>query len=482
MRSNYRLWFAIGMLCFYTFINQELVFAADSDKDVALIYVTSNQQPNEDVIALQAILQSYTSVDVVSIEDINKQKLQPYKRVVVLNAYPTKLPPQALSALNQFKGFVLLIGDNALQFAPFSKWQEGPVVELRAIGEESLHSPVRWNSLLPTDDSKIIQRALSVNQSYPFIISKDKWSFIGEFINKDTWSYQWPAIIGELLQLPKPQVHPGYIVLTDINMKTDVQKLKEVVTGFSEKKIPIALEVTPIFMDEHEKKSYHLHDNKKLLSYLQQLQKENYPFILSSSTTIPIERSLDYLVLRKIYPTVINGDSPLFKGSIQQGNQQLYLSKSDNRIIYPITVGSIANTDNLPLYPVQQEIDRLLKVPSSIIGIQYPAYLNASYVEGLVAYLREHPQIEFFDFRHTKQQVTSENVSIVQDEKGKQTIHLSFSKLERLKISFDERPFELILWALVFIVSLFVTLFFISTLRLRITLRKRLFEERKTNG
>jgi len=70
----------------------------------------------------------------------------------------------------------------------------------------------------------------------------------------------------------------------------------------------------------------------------------------------------------------------------------------------------------------------------------------------------------------------------VQHEDGEQTIDLSFSKIERLKILFDERPFELILWVLVFIVSLFVTLFFISTLRLRITLRKRLFEERKTNG
>lgn len=147
-----------------------------------------------------------------------------------------------------------------------------------------------------------------------------------------------------------------------------------------------------------------------------------------------------------------------------------------------MTVGAIANTDNNPLYPVKQKIELLLKVPSSIIGIQYPAYFNASYVQDLATYLSEHPQIELLNFRQTKQRVTSENVSIVQHENGEQTIQLSFTKIERLKILFDERPFELILWALVLIVSLFVTLFFISTLRLRITLRKRLFEERKTNG
>ena len=65
--------------------------------------------------------------------------------------------------------------------------------------------------------------------------------------------YQWPAIIGELLHLSKPQIHPAFIVLTDINMKTEVQKLKEVVIEFSEKE-SVALEVTPILQDEYEKK------------------------------------------------------------------------------------------------------------------------------------------------------------------------------------------------------------------------------------
>ncbi|WP_342544412.1 hypothetical protein [Lysinibacillus sp. FSL K6-4013] len=482
MRSNYQLWFAMGLLCFYTFINKEIAYAGEADKDVALIYITSNQQPNEDVFALQEMLQTSTSVDVVFIEDVNERNLQQYKRIVILSSYQTKIPQNALSSINQFQGPVLLIGENALQFENFSTWHEGPTVELRAIGEESLSNPVRWKSIQPSADWEIVKSATSLNQSYPFIVTKDNWSFIGDFINKDLLLYQWPAMIGELLHLSKPQIHPAYIVLTDINMKTEVQQLEDVVMEFSEKRIPIALEITPILQDEFEKETYYLHDNKKLLSYLQKLQKEGYPFVLSSSTASQTEKNLDYLVLRKIYPTIISGDSPLFKGSIQQGSQQLYLSQIDSRTIYPVTVGTIANTDNNPLYPVKQKIKLLLKVPSSIIGIQYPAYFNASYVEELAVCLSEHPQIELLNLRQTKQQVTSKNVSIKQHENGEQTIQLAFTKIERLKILFEERPVELILWALILIVSLFVTLFFISTLRLRITLRKRLFEERKTNG
>lgn len=482
MRSNYQLWFAMGLLCFYTFINKEIAYAGEADKDVALIYITSNQQPNEDVFALQEMLQTSTSVDVVFIEDVNERNLQQYKRIVILSSYQTKIPQNALSSINQFQGPVLLIGENALQFENFSTWHEGPTVELRAIGEESLSNPVRWKSIQPSADWEIVKSATSLNQSYPFIVTKDNWSFIGDFINKDLLLYQWPAMIGELLHLSKPQIHPAYIVLTDINMKTEVQQLEDVVMEFSEKRIPIALEITPILQDEFEKETYYLHDNKKLLSYLQKLQKEGYPFVLSSSTASQTEKNLDYLVLRKIYPTIISGDSPLFKGSIQQGSQQLYLSQIDSRTIYPVTVGTIANMDNNPLYPVKQKIKLLLKVPSSIIGIQYPAYFNASYVEELAVYLSEHPQIELLNLRQTKQQVTSKNISIKQHENGEQTIQLAFTKIERLKILFEERPVELILWALILIVSLFVTLFFISTLRLRITLRKRLFEERKTNG
>ncbi|WP_341299759.1 DUF2334 domain-containing protein [Lysinibacillus sp. FSL H8-0500] len=477
MRSKYCLWLIMGWLCFYTFNTATTVLAADPDKDVALIYMTSNKQPNDDIQALQHILQAYTFVDTVAIEDVHPQMLQHYQRVVVINTYSSAMPAKALNALNQFQGPALLIGNNALQLAPFAKWQEKQVVELRAIGEEGLVSPIQWKSVQPTANTRIIESASTINQSYPFIIQQHNWSFIGAFINEGALQYEWPAIIGELLQLPKPSTHAAFIVLTDINMKTNVQKLEEVVAAFADRDIPIALEVTPIMMDE---KIDYLQDNKKLVSYLQQLQKEGYAFILSASNSM--EQSLHYLALRKIYPTISVGDSALFTSIIQRENKQLYMSQINQRIIYPFTAGTIAHTTTNPFYPVKQQIDLLLKVPGSVIGIQYPAYSDASYVQELADYLNRHPQIELINFRQTKQQVKSGNIAIVQHENGKQTVHLSFTNFQRLKILFDERPFEVMLWALVLIVSLFVTLFFINTLRLRITLRKRLFEERKSNG
>ncbi|MEK5232539.1 DUF2334 domain-containing protein [Lysinibacillus sp. FSL K6-0232] len=477
MRSNYCLWLIMGWLCFYTWHIDHTVYAADAQKDVALIYVTSNKQPNEDVQAVQQILQAYTSVDTIALEDIYPHSLQRYERIVVINTYSTVLPAKALDALNQFQGPALMIGDNALQLAPFAQWQEGPVVELRALGAESLNKPVQWESVQPTANAKIIKMASAINQSYPFIIQQQNWSFIGAFINEGTLQYNWPALLGELLQLPKPQAHQAFIVLSDITMKTNVQKLKKVVDAFAEHNIPVALEVTPIIVEEQVN---YLHDNKTLLRYLQQLQKEGYTFILSAATSM--EQSLEYLALRNIYPTMGTDNSALFTSSIQQGNQSLYSAQLDNHIIYPLTAGTVMDSAMYPFYPVKQQIDLLLKAPGSVIGMQYPAYSDAAYVQELADYLTNHPQIKLINFRQTKQQVKSENITIVQHENGEQMVHLSLTNFQRLKILWNERPFESILWALVLIVSLFVALFFMNTLRLRITLRKRLFEERKTNG
>jgi len=159
MRSNYSFWIAFGLLCFYTFTICDSVLASEKNKDIALIYVTSSKQPNIDVLALQDMLENFTSVDVLSIEDVNEQMLQSYKRIVVMNNYPTRIPPNALSAIDQFSGSAILIGENVFQFSPFSKWKEGPVVELRAIGGEVLNNPIKWKSVIPSGDFEIVERA-----------------------------------------------------------------------------------------------------------------------------------------------------------------------------------------------------------------------------------------------------------------------------------------------------------------------------------
>lgn len=460
---------------------QHYLASADS-KDIALIYVTSNQQVDEEVQILREMLNAYTDIDVIPVENIKEDSLDVYKRIVILNSYKMHIPLPALEAMNNFQGPAVAIGENIEQFPSFEHWQKGKKVELRKVGEHVLDRPIEWAVVNPPNDAEVIQMASTFNEDFPFIVKEknSNWSYIGKMIQSSPLVYDWPSIFGELLKLSSTNnLHPAFIVLTDINMETDVLKLKKVVEQLKQFDVPINLQISPLY--EKDGAIYYLQDNQALLKYLQQLQQEGVAFILSSPQA-NIEKSLDYLVLRKIYPTYILEDSALFSGVLRQQDNHFYITESDEQKIYPYTIAAINDASVYPLYAVQQSIRHMNKAPGSTIGIQYPSYLGAHHVQELVELLNKQVELEWLDFRKTAQLVQTSKVSIMQSANGEQKIQLSFTKLDRLKKMFDERPFEVVLWLLVIIVSLFVIVFFMNTLRLRITLRKRLFEERKSNG
>ncbi|MEK5331501.1 hypothetical protein [Lysinibacillus sp. FSL W8-0992] len=478
---RFRFGLLVFIVLFYLVSMPQHYQASVDDKDIALIYVTSNQQVDEDVQILREMLNAYTDVDVIPVENIKEDTLAGYKRIVILNAYKMHIPFQALQAMNNFHGPAVAIGENIEQISSFSHWQKGKKVELRKIGEHELQSPIEWTVMTPPNDAEVIQMASSFNEDFPFIVKEknSNWSYIGKVIQTSPLVYDWPSIFGDLLKISSPNIHPAFIVLSDINVETDVLKLKEVVEQLKQLNVPINLQISPLY--EVDGAIYYLQDNKALLKYLQQLQQEGVAFILSSSQA-NIEKSLDYLVLQKIYPTLILNDSAFFSGVLRQQENHFYITERDLQTIYPYTIAAINDVNVYPLYSTQQSIRNINKAPGSTIGIQYPSYLGAHHVQELVELLNKQVQLEWLDFRKTEQFVQTSNVSIMQSANGEQKIQLSFTKLDRLKKMFDERPFEVVLWLLVIIVSLFVIVFFMNTLRLRITLRKRLFEERKSNG
>lgn len=478
---RFRFGLLVFIVLFYLVSIPQHYQASADDKDIALIYVTSNQQVDEDVQILREMLNAYTDVDVIPVENIKEDTLDGYKRIVILNSYKMHIPFQALQAMNNFHGPAVAIGENIEQISSFAHWQKGKKVELRKIGEHELQSPIEWTGMTPPNDAKVIQMASSFNEDFPFIMKEknSNWSYIGKVIQLPPLVYDWPSIFGDLLKLSTPTIHPAFIVLTDINVETDVLKLKKVVEQLKQFNVPMNLQISPLY--EEDGAIYYLQDNKALLKYLQQLQQEGVAFILSSSQA-NIEKSLDYLVLRKIYPTLILDDSAFFSGVLRQQENHFYITERESQKIYPYTIAATNDVNLYPLYSAQQSIRKVNNAPGSTIGIQFPSYLGAHHVKELVELLNKQVQLEWLDFRKTEQFVQTSKVSIMQSANGEQKIQLSFTNLDRLKKMFDERPFEVVLWLLVIIVSLFVIVFFMNTLRLRITLRKRLFEERKSNG
>ncbi|GLC88608.1 DUF2334 domain-containing protein [Lysinibacillus piscis] len=477
--NSYRFLFIISFVYLICMTNVLTAFA--EEKDIAIIYTTKQQ--TESTAYVQAMLNAYAAVDTLSIDEVDHQRLQTYKQVIVISYTSSKMPQKALDALNSFQGSAIAIGENTLQLAPFSQWQMGKKVELRAIGEHIFDQTITWQSIIPSSDAKVVKEASTLQKNYPFIVqaAQGNWSYIGEIIDNKAMQYEWPRIITDLLLLQAPFNHQAFIVLTDINAQTDSKQLEKVVDMFIAKQIPISLEIAPIYVKKDHAVLY-LQDNQNLLSYLQKLQKRGLPFVLSSAN-MPLEESLNYLVQRKIYPILTNEDSPLFTGVVQQHNQtSLYITHQGQQTYYPYTVTELASISDDFFYPVQRRMEQVLQVPGSVLGIAYPAYLNATYAEQLIAYVQKKPELKWLDFKKTNQTVQTDNGKISQEITGEQTNDMAFSYRERLKMRFQESPFEVMLWGLVLTVALFVALFFVNTFRLRITLRKRLFEERKTNG
>lgn len=455
----------------------QLVSAEKTQGEIALIYV--NEEINEDVQILYELLSIYETTDLLAVQDVDRGRLLSYERVIVFNSSSAQMPAKAVQALNDFRGVAIAIGNSALQLAPFAEWHIGEETTLLKIGDKILNNPLSWQIVQPSEDAEVVKTSASFSQKYPFVVEmpKSNWSYIALFAKELV--YEWPSIISQLLQLHPPSNHEAFIVLSDINMKTNVEHLEKLVTILRQYEVPVVLEIAPFY--EENRELLHLENNKPLIKYLQSLQRNEASFVLAPPPAEAVEKSLDYLVQNRIYPTLLNGNSPIFSHLVQMRPLHIYRSIHTRQHIFPYTVQTAIDAGDNPLYRMEQTITQLLRTPGAIISFQYPSYADATHLVNLIE-LVQRPNVQWLDFQALNSIIQAENVVIKQTVEGKLNVQLSFSIFERLRMYFDHSPFEFGLWILVITVVLFVLLFFMNTLRLRMTLRKRLFEERKNNG
>ncbi|GEL04528.1 DUF2334 domain-containing protein [Rummeliibacillus stabekisii] len=459
-------------------------YASAKEKDTAIVYMTSDGRVNEDIVALQEMLESVVSVDIFPVELLTDNNLKQYRRLVFISTYKEKVPLKAKRAMEHFKGQALAIGENATQLKPFGKWRDRENIKLRKIGNYSLTEPIRWHAMIPPKEQwKVLVHASTLTQKVPFVSRSlhSNWSYMGDLMSSTDFVYSWPHLFSQVLGIQFQNTHPAYIVLTNINMKTNLTKLKETINELSSRHIPLHLAITPIYK-EKDGSSYYIQDNKKLVKYLRSLQQRGASLILSPSGN-EVDNSLEYMVLNKLYPTIISNPIKGFTAALHEHSHHFYMAKQDGHIIYPINVNQIQESTETSINQFQVSLARLRNVPGSAIGMPYPVYLGAPLMEKIISTLEDTQMpIEWIDFRKSQLQVKTKKVDIKQEKSGALHVKKSFTIKDRLQMYFQERPFEVILWAILVVVTVFVGIFFINTLRLRITLRKRLFEERNEHG
>lgn len=151
--------------------------------------------------------------------------------------------------------------------------------------------------------------------------------------------------------------------------------------------------------------------------------------------------------------------------------------------VYPETIGFVDMNVDAPLEEMEKSIRQLENVPGAMIGGFYHAYLGTEYLPELVALIESVGIVEWLDLRETSEFVRTERVEILQQGEGT-SFHVTKERVGWTDLwnELKNHPLEVALWSVSGIVLLFLFAFFLYIVRLRVQLRKRLFEERETNG
>ena len=140
-------------------------------------------------------------------------------------------------------------------------------------------------------------------------------------------------------------------------------------------------------------------------------------------------------------------------------------------------------TSNLESEPILiQQLKNLTTIQGSMAGIKINVQQKPEEIARTLSILNTFPQFEWLDLRKIKAKVQVTDLTIIQSDTGKLAVKQENRYIDLIKYKWETSPFEFSLWVLFGIVLLFVALFFLNVLRLRFTLKKRLFEERKPNG
>ncbi|MGM8213102.1 DUF2334 domain-containing protein [Virgibacillus sp. W0430] len=147
--------------------------------------------------------------------------------------------------------------------------------------------------------------------------------------------------------------------------------------------------------------------------------------------------------------------------------------------LYPETIGYVNPDLSQPFLDMEKKLKQTMIVRDGVIGGFYHPYLGLEYLSELLDVYEQIPNLTWLDLKRTSNYVEADNVHLSSSELGKMHVE---NTLKPWDLFFERNHFtavEMILWAVTIVVCVFLLLFFIFTLYLRIQLKKRLFKERR---
>ncbi|WP_407708222.1 DUF2334 domain-containing protein [Bacillus altitudinis] len=147
--------------------------------------------------------------------------------------------------------------------------------------------------------------------------------------------------------------------------------------------------------------------------------------------------------------------------------------------LYPEQSIDIASDQEGANILTEQTIQSMQHIQSAAIGLSYDVEAGIDGLQDVITQMNAIPSSEWLDLKKTKQTVQTQNVQIKTTGNGQ--IQIEQSNIAEPKTN-KRSGMENILRILTMVVLLFIVAFAFYTLYLRLTMKKRIFKERKSGG
>lgn len=444
-------------------------------EDSQIITVIVNEQtPAEDINGLVYELTAYGEVQTT----ISPTEEQIINSDVIAFISESNLNLQATiwHAINESSAKKIIVGTILPKLSQMADWQQGEEVEVYKLDGKTLDEPF-LASQLKVPQSEVVVSASSYHQQVPAVVRKSNLVYLAPVTLRQKPYVVAKEAIQKLLSHQSLSVQSSLLLITNIDYNTNVEKLQNILVALRQKNIPFTLQVKVTTTDNKNNRIFKLRDNKPLLKLLQQAQKDGATLLMKNESLAAVPRDFEEMVIDKLYPI---GSNYQYEGIPLrvQNTTNTYLPTIEGTIIEYIPLFLPYNVEDIAIAQEVMATDLHTYKDVKTIGfmLQYPAYGKVDELIKYIAVLDTVVHYEWQNLREVPLRVDSKDVSVIQGH-GFQVVQHT-AKWRMLLKRYQDNPAELLLWAMALFVLLFVMLFFANTAFLRMTLRKRLFNER----
>ena len=495
----------------------------DSEIQSLIIYTDSKGRIDENVFILDQLLSHYSTTEIIA--DSQVTKLHDYDFIIYVGVTEKKLHKSLINMITSFENTVIFIGHNVNQFSSRIEVNiSSHYVEVIEIAFNDFNKKLALTSLkkihsmvLPSSYVSLINGSRG-KYVHPIFVTNGNDYYLATHQINDELMYFFAEKLMNIYGLKYVNETVAFIKIEDVHPATNIEALTQITGFLASKNIPIILAVSPIYIDPTTSQPKYFSDSREHVIKLQSLQKLgadivfSYPVfeegLNSEMKKEIIEEQLYELVTHQLYPIAVSFPSyfqqvsqedidivssyfsTLVTGAKRNSQTILkynspYITKPSylNEIIWiPETLDPIDEIETTSFLRRKQKIKQLEIVSSSVLGLSFPSYQKVSLLKEVADELEDIQGGTWLELKTYDHFVTSPYVTIQLNNEGVIDIQNEIPSLKEWIYKYRLSYFELALWTIAFVVTLFVIIFCIYSIHLKLKLRKSLFFERRNHG